>query len=1005
MTGLLVLIFGSCGTKKNTAMSRNWQAFTTRYNVYFNGKEHYNEQLAGMESDYEDDYTRRIFTHPAEARADDKMPQPKGDFKRTIEKMQKAIQLHSIKKKPVKRGSSKKEKEFRARDEFNPFLHNAWLTMGKGQYYNGDFPGAAATFMYISKHFTWLPNVVTEAKIWMALCYCALDWTYEAENALHPVKEKNLTTRELRDLYNLAKADLLIRSDRYKEALPFLTKAAKNAKGSQKNRLWFLLGQLYANLGDKKNAYMAYSNAGKGQGISYRAKFNARIKQSEVFTGKNISKEVNALKAMTRYARNQEFADQIYYAIGNLYLSSGDSVKAIENYGLAVEKSTRNGIDRALAQLALGNLYFAKGDYVKAQPCYSEAVPQLPENYPDYKMLKRRSDVLDELAVYSGNVQLQDSLLRLSEMTPEEQKAVAQRLVDELIAKEKKEAEEAKRLEAMQQREANTPQGIKKNDAAPQGFTANSDKSWYFYNAMTKSQGKSEFQRRWGARRLEDDWRRKNKATFSLDEPEENTSEESAENQEDPAKSDQEQDDNGEAKGKGKDSAADASDPHNIEYYLSQIPSTPEEKQNANDIIQEGLYNMGLILKDKLEDYAAAKTEFLRLETRYPDNVYRLDVYYNLYLMAVRLGDTAQAEEWRQKILSEFPDSPYGMAMRDPNYFDNLRRMNQVQEDMYEKAYQAYLADDNSTVHRLTEEMETDFPLSKILPKFVFIDALSYLTEPDNDKFKERISTLLERWPETDMTPIAANIMNGLRAGRVPHAGMSNTKGMIWSMNLTNDSVPLGDDGQPANFERDPNTPQYLVLAFPVDSVNANALLYEMARFNFSSFVVKDFDLEPMSFGEIGLLIVKGFNNLKELEHYRSVMTRNGLELPESVHPIMISKANFELLLREGRSFDDYFRFEAEPPAPADLPAPEPPDGFVPEDESAPDEATATEEDLTKQEKTETEEKAETEESEPGEAIPEEVDPPKTEPESAEPESTEPENTQNTPQEINDHVR
>lgn len=914
-----ILFFASCGTKKNTPMSRNWQAFTTRYNVYFNGKEHYIEQLRQMERDYEDDYSRRLFIHPAEARADQKMPQPSGDFKRTIEKMQKAIQLHSIKKKPAKRTASPKEKAFRARDEFNPFLHNAWLTMGKGQYFNGDFSGAAATFMYIAKHFTWLPSVVTEARIWQALSYCALDWNYEAENALHPVKQKDLTTKELKNLYNRTKANLLIRTDRYAEAIPYLRDAARHAKGTQKNRLWFLLGQLYAHTGDKKNAYTAYKNAGKGQGISYRAKFNARIKQSEVFSGKNISKEVASLRAMTRYARNQEFADQIYYAIGNLYLSKGDSAKAITNYSLAVEKSTRNGIDRALAQLALGNIYFSKGDYVKAQPCYAEAIPQLPDNYPDYKILKLRSDVLDELAVYAGNVQLQDSLLLLADMTPEQQRAVAQRLVDELIAREKKEAEEAEREAAMAEREGQQPAGINRNDAVPQGFVNNSDKSWYFYNAMTKSQGKSEFQRRWGARRLEDDWRRRNKSSFSFDAPEEN--DETAENTQDPA--DGNTGDNKENSQKTVDKGA--SDPHNVEYYLSQIPSTPEERQNANDIIQEGLYNIGLILKDKLEDYPAARNEFLHLEERYPDNIYRLDVYYNLYLMAVRRNDTAEAEKWRQKILSDFPESPYGLAMRDPNYFDNLRRMNLVQEEMYEKAYNAYLSDDNNTVHNLASEMEKDYPLSKILPKFVFIDALSYLTENNNDKFRERLTTLLERWPDTDMTPMAGSIMKGLQAGRVPRSGLSNSRGMIWSMSLSNDSTAIGNDGQPANFERNPESPQYLVLAFPRDSVNANALLYDVARFNFSSFVVKDFDLEPMSFGEIGLLVIKGFTNLRELEHYRSVMTRNDFNLPEEVRPIMISKHNFELLLNEGRSFEEYFRFEAEPPAPADLPEPTPP--------------------------------------------------------------------------------
>ena len=292
----------------------------------------------------------------------------------------------------------------------------------------------------------------------------------------------------------------------------------------------------------------------------------------------------------------------------------------------------------------------------------------------------------------------------------------------------------------------------------------------------------------------------------------------------------------------------------------------------------------------------------------------------------MRQDDTAEAEKWRQKILTDFPESPYGLAMRDPNYFNNLRRMNLIQEEMYEKAYDAYLDNNNRVVHNLTAEMEKDYPLSEILPKFVFIDALSYLTENDNDKFKERLTTLLERWPDTDMTPMAADIMKGLKAGKVPHAGLSNSRGILWSMSLTNDSTAMGDDGQPAAFERDPNAPQYLVLAFPRDSVNANALLYDVARFNFSSFVVKDFDLEPMSFGEIGLLVIKGFANLRELEYYRSVMAQDNFDLPEGVRPIMISKHNFELLLNEGRSFEEYFRFEADPPAPADLPEPVPPD-------------------------------------------------------------------------------
>ena len=897
---LILTLAAACSSnKKNTAFNRQWQAFNTRYNVYYHGSEHYKETLNELEKTYEDDYSRQVLMHPVEALEDPKLPQPSGDFTRTIEKMQKAIQLHAISKKPAKRSSSQKEKAFRAREEFNPFLHNAWLLMGKGQYFNGDFLGAASTFFYTAKHFSWMPEVVTEARLWQARSYCALDWTYEAENALHLVKEKDLTNKSLRILYNFVQADYLIRVDRKEEAVAFLRMAAEGASGSQKTRLWFLLGQLYENLGQKQNAYMAFKKAEGGPATPYRTKFNARIKQSEVFAGNDIRKQVRSLRSLIKYERNREFLDQIYYAIGNLYLSRKDTVEAVKNYVLAVEKSQRQGIDKAMAQLALGNIYFAQRKYVEAQPCYSEAVPLISDTYPGYKALVRRSDVLDELAVYAGNVILQDSLLALSKLTPEEQQKVAQKLVDELVRQEKLAKEEAEREEFLASQNQNTP--MNQNASIP-GFQANSDKSWYFYNNFTKNAGKTEFQRKWGSRRLEDDWRRRNKSSFSFDEvsDEESDDEEALE-----AVAATDSGEKGDA-----DLAKREADPHYVEYYLKQIPKTPEDIEIANDVIQEGLYNMGLILKDKLEDFPASRHEFLQLEERYPDNVYQLDVYYNMYLMAARENDMAAAEIWRQKILSRYPDSNYGLAMQDPDYFEHLRRMHLVQEGMYEKAYNAYLDNDNSVVHQLTDEMQAKYPLSPLLPKFVFIDGLSYFTEGENDIFRDKLTELLQRWPDTDMTDMASGILRGLKAGRTLHNSGVNSRGMIWDIRLTNaGEEQLGEDGMPANFERDPNSPQYLVLAFPRDSINPNTVLYEVARFNFSSFIVKDFDLEQMSFSNIGLLIVKGFANLKELEHYRTVMEKSGLQLPPEVVPIMISKPNFEILLKEGRSFEEYFRF------------------------------------------------------------------------------------------------
>ncbi|MBD5175356.1 MAG: tetratricopeptide repeat protein [Bacteroidales bacterium] len=893
----------SCSPNRNNAATRKYQEFITRYNIYYNGDTHYRETLADMESKYEDDYSRLVLMHPVESKADNTAPQPSGNFNRSIEKAQKAIQVRSIKKKPARKpGKSRdpKYKEWMKRDEYNPFLHNAWMMMGRGQFYNGDFLGAASTFFYISRHFTWLPATVTEAKLMQSLAYIALGWQFEAEMILTRVRQDDLTSSALRRLYDFAYADFYIHAHDYEAALPYLQRAVKSASGAQKTRLTFLLGQLYERLDRKADAYKAYAAAGASGSASYRTKFNARIKQSEVYAGADIEPEVKALRRMTRYDRNKEYLDQIYYAIGNLYLSRGDTLHAIENYELANEKSTRNGIDKAINQLRLGSLYFDMRNYEKAQPNYTEAVPLLPASYPDYDNIRRRSEVLDELAVYSQNVNLQDSLLRLSAMTPEQRLEVINKIIDELKEREKKEAEEARRQEYLANQAA---QGNNMQDNT-QSFQINSDNSWYFYNTATKNAGKTEFQKRWGSRKLEDDWRRRNKTTFNTDDFDADDTDDETEAEA--------ADTDTELTADEKDRLRKAEDPHYPEYYLAQIPETDAEKATAHEVIQDGLYNMGVILKDKLEDFGAARAEFDRLLADYPDNVYRLDVYYNLYLMYMRLGQTDLAEFFRRLILEDFPESTYGIALRDPNYIENLRRMDAVQQQMYTEAYDAYLADDNAEVHRIFERMEQQYPLSPLMPKFMFLHALAYVTEKRSDEFNSTLRTLLERYPDTDLTPYASAWLKGMAQGRELQSGQGNMRGMIWDLRLTNDSTAT-DAGGPAEFLLDQSARQLLVFTFPTDQVSSNQLLYEIARHNFRSFVVKDFDLEQMNFGRLGMIIINGFDGMDELNHYRRVMADNpDFRIPAGVRPVAISREDFDLLLTEGRSFEEYFRYRDE---------------------------------------------------------------------------------------------
>lgn len=914
-------LLGSCSAKKNTAATRKYQAFITRYNIYYNGDEHYKETLKEMEKKYNDDYTSLLYPHPAEAKANPKSPQPSGDFTRSIEKAQKAIQLRSIKKRP-KRKSGKVSEEYKKwlkREEFNPFLHNAWMMMGRSQYLNGDFAGAAATFFYISRHFSWLPQTVTEAQLWQVRSYVAFDWVNEAEAIFKRIKPDQLTNGTLRELYDFVEADIAVKRKDYAAAIPALQRAVKGASGAQKTRLQYLLGQCLAREGRREEAFKAFKAAAEGGGTTYRTKLNARIAQSEVYSGKDITPEVKALKRMAGLDRNKKYLDQIYYAIGNLYLSRGDTLHAIENYILASEKSERNGIEKAINDVTLGQLYYEQGKYDLAQPPLSSAVPQLPETYPGYQLLKRRSDVLDELSIYAHNVALQDSLLRLSEKPEEEQLKIINKIIDELKKKEKEEEEEARRAE--HEAESSAHSNANSGPNAPTQFQMGStDDSWYFYNSATVASGRTEFQRRWGSRKLEDDWRRRNKASFSFSDFDSDSSEtEEGENPENA----------GEGENKPtpeeQEKAERANDPHYPEYYLAQIPKTEQDKQTAHEVIQEGLYTMGSILNDKLEDFGSARKEWGRLLEDYPDNIYRLDVYYNLYIMLMRMGQTAEAEQWRRKIISDFPDSKYGVALLDPDYIQRLREMPEAQRMMYEQAYEAYLANNNAQVHHSYQEMMKKYPVSEAMPKFMFLHALAYVTEKKPEEFNTTLRELLERYPDTDLTPMASAFLKGMAQGRKLNEGVSNNRSMLWDIRLSSAGAEgeegSGEGAGEAEFVFLDDEPQYIALVYPTDQVNANELLYNVARHNFNSFMVRDYDLEQLTFGQLGMLLIKFFDNVEDAENYRTMLGRSEImTLPEAVTPIIISVHNFDQLISSGSTFEQYFQAAAEALAPDDAP-------------------------------------------------------------------------------------
>ena len=919
--GLLatLLVLSACSTKKNTAGTRFWHSFTAKYNTFYNASQAYKEGIEAKEKGNSDNYTARL---PFFLVGNEKSAQlGKSNFETAVEKCEKAIQLHSIKKRPEvnpSKARSEKTKQYLARREFNPFLKNAWLLMGQAQFQEGEFLEAAATFSYITRLYAPEPDVVQEARTWLARCYAQLDWFYDAEDVLTKLEREEIPRKFLQER-DATKADLLLRQERFEEALPYLERATKKEpRRLQRARLYFLQGQVQQLLGNNPAAYKALSKCVR-QNPPYQLAFNARILQTEVLSGGGQGRKmIGTLKRMARSDKNKDYLDQVYYAMGNIYLAQADTAEAIGCYEKGRAKATRAGIEKGVLLLRLGEVYWDKGRYDKAQTCYTEAIGLLDKKRKDYPDILKRSKILDKLVPYTSAVFLQDSLQELSRMSEDDRNAAIDRVIEELKKKEKEEAKAKKdsAAQARQQAGGELPDmGGGTQTSRPNTANQQSNQMWYFYNPMLVSQGKQDFQKRWGARKNEDDWRRSNKTVVQMDD--------GGGVDYDALDSIEAAQDSIDALEEKADSVlAPEDDPHCREYYLKQIPFTAEQKEASNLIIMDGLYNAGLIEKDELEDFPLASRTLTRIVRQYPEYEKIYDTYYQLFLLYSRWDKPDEADYYKGMMAQVNPDSALTKRILDPNFLTDARNAKAREAKLYAETYDAYKASDVSGVSKGFQISEQLFADGALRPKFIFLHALSRIGSADNKDIANELRELVKTYPKNDVSELAGLIVRGIDEGRELGSGNYDF-GSLWGRRSAASSADsLATDSTGLSAEKD--TKYVFITAYPRDSVDDNQLLYQIAHYNFTGFHIRRFEIEKVvetltptakkeADADVPALVqfrIRGLKNYDEaLAYARGLYQEPALaEMLRKTRIFLISEDNLKLIGRR-YSFEDYAAF------------------------------------------------------------------------------------------------
>ena len=902
---LAVLAMAGCSTQKNTAKSRFWHSFNARYNTYFNGNQAFIEGNLEKEKGNKDNFTELIPLYPVGNKESRDLG--KGQYDRAILKAEKTIRRHSIKQKPEwksNRRKTAKDREWLSRREYNPFLWKAWMLLGKAQFQKGAFDEAAATFSYMSHLYQTQILQNGLARAWLAKCYTEMDWMYDAEDVIRNMSRDSMDYRTVKD-WDYTYANYYLRTGNLQKAVPYLRKVIKHERRSkQRAREWFLMGQVQQQLGNKAEAEQAFKKV-IGCHPPYEREFNARIAQTEVTAAANAKGMISRLRRMASNDNNKDYLDQVYYAIGNIYLAQRDTTEAIAAYEKGNAKATRNGIEKGVLLLRLGDLYWQQEKYNDAQRCYGEAIGLLDKDRDDYKELSNRSKVLDELVPHTDAIHLQDSLLHLATLPEAELNKAIDRVINELKKREKEAQRAMEEAEAEQMQRQNQAVGNQNRINTPARPTTPSagNGQWYFYNPISVNQGKATFQQQWGKRENADNWQRSNQTVVNL-------LREGSEGTEDKEGAEaSETTDNQETADKTETQApADtlANDPHNREYYLAQIPFSEEQKAASHAIIQEALFHSGIIFKDKLDNLRLSEKQLLRLTANYPQFEHLDEVWYHLFLLYSRQGRDNLASNCLSHLKAEHPESEWTTLLNDPYYAENARFGEHIEDSIYAATYQAFKDDRHDIIRSNAKLSEERFPLGKNRPKFIFIDGLSHLNEGDGDGCLERLKTVVEKYPQSEVSEMAGMIIKGVQEGRQLHGGKFDI-GDVWSrrdVTLTSDST----ETDTLSAER--NQEFLFILVYQPDSINENQLLYEMARYNFTNFLVRNFEIQTDGDASLRRMIFSGFLNYDEALQYARQLYADKV-MTEKLKPcrsLIISSVNLSLLGSQF-SYDDYEQF------------------------------------------------------------------------------------------------
>ncbi len=881
---LLALLLWGCSTTRNTWLSRSYQNLTARYNVLFNGSQSFREGKESMRGGTVDDFTSvlPLFAYsPASGAA-----VASSQMQRAIDKGHKVIKDHSITVKPNRKPGRNNEvyRTFYNQREFNRWVDDAWMLIGKAHVYQHEWSEAVYAFEMVLRDFPDHPSRF-EALLWMARAYVESGELENARLALSRYEsEGEAPPRFYADVMATYARYWLARND-YEQAFTYCVAAAGSTGDRWEKTRWnFVLGQISEQLGMTQRAGEAFKKV-VNLNPPYEMSFHARVK-SALLEGGTDNPELarTRLKKLLRQSKNREYRDQLYYSLAETWFWEKDTLQALTQLKLAAGYSMGNQILKGKVFLKMADIYYDTRQYVAAHAYYDSSLVTLPDNYSG---LGRVKIITQKLAPISSSLQIlqyEDSVQRIAALPDDQRELFIENLMAVNQLKKERGGFSSTADDAF----------FFQNLANQGNQTTDEQGNWYFYNPTMVSLGKMEFEKRWGRRSLNDNWRRNNKADQRGDEVERDM------DMLPPDPFNAGEGPGGPGGGPAKALAAGASPDR--QSLLDGLPLTPQKMEVSQQRREDAIYGAGVGLYEQLDKYREAVEMLDKLLTEFPETEHRSQALMTLYLACRDLDNQPCMALRKQQYLAEFPDSRFSGYLSDPDYVENQAAQQERMNRQYQDAYRFYKAGDwEQTINQAETVLAGDFEPLK--PKAVLLIAMAHGRNGNTQLFQSGLSEVVSRFEGSNEAVLAGEWLAMLDQGRKP----VKTQSVSWVA-----EVAQAQPGQEAvefipeiaGFVSEPDSLHYMLMVVS-DQADINQLMFNVADYNFERFLIGDYHLktEKLADGRRVLSVGPFPNKSTGMDYFYAVRDNQALlkgSRAAGSSFFLVSQSNLKPLLLSG---------------------------------------------------------------------------------------------------------